>query len=314
VEIAAALARHAGQGLDLRAAIVAWFFEAGHPVAPDEPAVPEPPEEAVAGALAWAVRTGPGYRLLQRARAAVTDAQQDKFYEDATALARRNPDRAAGMDPSAMRAALLGGRNIPSGASRTHHDVVHLIAALGLGAEEVGAEALADAIAATGMFPQMSTQEWRDAMIAAYASGAYAAEFAALMRFDQAEALESADIERLRQAREVAAGLAGFGSLLLMHALLMPDTPGLSALRTRIGELGMSQVLMGLARQVRQPRGIASAIAACLHPFYTELYRSLSELAASGPPLLHLAGDETHDPQHYMETWVSVLHELAKHG
>jgi hypothetical protein len=314
VEIAAALARNAGQGRDLRAAVVSWFFEAGRPVAPDEPAIPEPPEEAVAGALVWAVRTDPGYRMLQRARAAVTEAQQDEFYEDAAALARRNPDRSAGMDPSAMRAALLSGRDIPSGASGTHDNVVHLVAALGLGAEEVGAEALADAIAATGMFPQMSAQQWRDAMIAAYASGAYAAEFAALVRFDPAEALGNAGIERLRQAREVAAGLAGFGSLLLMHALLMPDTPGLVALRTRISELGMGQVLMGLARQIRQPRGIANAIATCLDPMYAELYRSLSDLAASGPPLLHLAGDETHDPQHYMETWLSVLHDLAKHS
>jgi hypothetical protein len=104
------------------------------------------------------------------------------------------------------------------------------------------------------------------------------------MRFDPAETLENAGIERLRQAREVAAGPAGFGSLLLLHALLMPDTPGLAALRTRIRQLGMGQLLMGLARQVRQPRGIANAIAACLNPTYAELYRSLSELATSGPP------------------------------
>ena len=57
-------------------------------------------------------------------------------------------------------------------------------------------------------------------------------------------------------------------------------------MRTRISELGMGQVLMGLARQIRQPRGIANAIATCLDPMYAELYRSLSELAASGPPLL----------------------------
>jgi hypothetical protein len=116
------------------------------------------------------------------------------------------------------------------------------------------------------MFPQLSKHEWRDAMIEAYASGAYAQEFAALVHFDPAVTLENADIEQLRQAREVATGLAGFGSLLLMHALLMPDTPGLATLRTRISELGMGQALMGLARQVRQPHGIANAIAACLHP------------------------------------------------
>lgn len=108
---------------------------------------------------------------------------------------------------------------------------MHLIAALGLGVEEVGAEAFADAITATGLFPQLSAQEWRDAVIEAYASGAYADEFAALTRFDPVEALENAGIERLRQAREVATGLAGIGAMLLMYALLMPDTPGLAALR-----------------------------------------------------------------------------------
>lgn len=34
VEIAAALARHTGQGRDLRAGIVVWFFEAGRPALP----------------------------------------------------------------------------------------------------------------------------------------------------------------------------------------------------------------------------------------------------------------------------------------
>jgi hypothetical protein len=212
------------------------------------------------------------------------------------------------------RAALLSGRDIPPAAIETHEDVVHLITAFGLGAEEVGAEALADAIAASGMFPQLSKDEWRDAMIEAYASGAYAEEFSALVRFDPAETLENASIEQLRQAREVATGLAGFGSLLLMHALLMPDTPGLTALRTRISELGMGQALMSLARQVTQPHGIANAIAACFHPMYAELYQSLSELAESSPPLLHLADDETHDSQHYMETWLSALRDLAMHG
>jgi len=72
VEIAAALARHAEQGRDLRAAVVAWFFVAGHQVAPDQPAVPEPPVETLAGALAWAVWTDPGYRMLRRGRAVVT--------------------------------------------------------------------------------------------------------------------------------------------------------------------------------------------------------------------------------------------------
>ena len=66
--------------------------------------------------------------------------------------------------------------------------------------------------------------------------------------------MENAAIEQLRQAREAAKGLAGFGAMLLLHALVMADTPGVAALRARISELGMGPMLMSLARQVLQPQ------------------------------------------------------------
>jgi len=316
IEIAVALARHTAQGRDLRATVIAWFFEAGHPATPGDPAVPEPPDVAVAEALAWAVRTDPGYRLLQRARAAVTETQKDDFYAVAAERARRGPDPSAGFDPAAIRKALLSGRDIEDtfASSESRTDIVHYIAALGLGLEEVGTDAFADAIAASGLFPQLSAHQWRDVMIEVDTSGAYAEVFAELARFDPAEWLKNADIEQLRRAREVATGLAGFGGMLVMHALLMPDTPGLAALRARINELGMGPALIDLARQVMRPRGIAYAIAACLQPMYSALYNSLSELVATGPPLLHEAGDDEHDPERYMATWLSSIRELSKRG
>jgi len=314
VEVAAALARHAAQGRDLRIVVVAWFFEAGQPTAPGEPVAPEPPDAAVVEALAWAVRTDPGYRMLQRARAAATEAQKDNFYAAAAAQARRGVGAMAEFDPSVMREALLSGRDIPSPPSGPRADLVHLVAALGLGIEEVGAEAFADAIKATGLFPQLSAQEWRDVVIQAYASGVHTEEFAALARFDPVKALKNANISRLRQAREVAVGLAGFGAILLMHAMLMPDTLGLRALRARINELGMVPPLMNLARQVMQPQRIAFAIAICLDPWYVALYESLSEFVRAGPPLLHQAGDDGHDPERYMATWLSAIREISDQG
>lgn len=315
VEIAAALARYAVQGRDLRAAVIEWFFEAGLRAPPGEPVVPEPPDAAVAEALVWAVRTAPEYRLLQRARAAVTEAQKDDFYAVAAEQARRGPDPTAGFDPVSVREALLSSRDIPKDAfasSGSRTDLVHYIAALGFGVDEVGAEAFADAIAASGLFPQLSAQQWRDAMIEADASGTYAEAVTALTRFDLAEALENAGIERLRRAREVAAGLAGFGGLLVMHALLMPDTPGLAALRAGINGLGMGPALISLAKQVMRPRGIAFAIAGCLQPMYLALYNSLSELVAAGPPLLYEAGNDEHDPERYMATWLSSIRKLSE--
>lgn len=310
VEIAAALARHAVQGRDLRAAVIEWFFEAGCPALPGQPAVPEPPDWAVTEALAWAVRADPVYRMVQRARSAVTEAQEDDFYADAAGHARRAAGAAGGFDPSAVREALLSGRDadlVPSGEPA---DLVHLVAAMGLGVEEVGAEAFADAITATGLFPQLSAQEWRDVMNEVFASGD-TKEFAALACLDPASAVENAGIRQLRQAREVAIGLSGFGAMLLMHGLLMPDTPGLAALRASTNELGAGPMLVNLARQVMQPSGVASAVASCLDPAYSVLYQSLSELVAAGPPLLHQAGEAEHDPERFMETWLSSIRALG---
>lgn len=314
VEIAAALARHAVQGRDLRAAVVAWFFEAGRPTTPGQPAVPEPPEAAVTEALGWAVRTDPGYRMLQRARSAVTDAQMDDFYAIADKDARRGPAAAGVFDPSAVREALLDGRDAHPAHRKTRGDLVYLLAAMGQGVEEVDPELFADGMTASGLFPQLSAQEWRELMIEAYTCDSCAEAFAVLTRLDPVKALENAGIERLRQAREVVMGLAGFGGMLVMHALLMPDTPGLAALRTRINELGMGPMLMNLARQVMEPRGVASAIATCLDPWFSAQYKSLSELVDAGPPLLHLAGDDEHDPERFFATWLSSIRELSERG
>lgn len=224
-------------------------------------------------------------------------------------------DPVAGADPVSLREALLSGRDIPEdafGSSGSRTDIVHYIAALGLGVDEVGAEAFADAITVTGLLPQLSAQQWRDAMIEADASRTYAEAFAPLTRFDPAEELENADIERLRQAREAAIGLAGFGGMLVMHALLVRDTPSLATLRAAIDGLGMGPALIGLAHQVMRPRGIAFAIVACLLPTYLALCNSLSELVALGPPLLHAAGDDEHNPERYMATWLSSIRELSE--
>jgi hypothetical protein len=131
VEIAAALARHTGQGRNLRAVVVAWFIEAGRPIPPEGVTVPEPPNAAVAEALVWTVRADPGYRMLQRARAAITEAQKDAFYDAAVTLSHRGA--AAEFDPSAMRKALLNGQDIPSPPPGSRSEVVHLVAAMGSG-------------------------------------------------------------------------------------------------------------------------------------------------------------------------------------
>jgi hypothetical protein len=69
-----------------------------------------------------------------------------------SAPTRRGP-APGGVDPSALREALLSGSDVDLARAGTRTDIVHLAAAIGLGADEVGAEALADAFTASGMFP-----------------------------------------------------------------------------------------------------------------------------------------------------------------
>jgi len=57
-----------------------------------------------------------------------------------------------------------------SSGGRAH--IVHL-SPRWAGRRGVDTEAFVDAIAASGLFPQLSGQEWRDVMIEAYVSGAY---------------------------------------------------------------------------------------------------------------------------------------------
>jgi hypothetical protein len=245
--------------------------------------------------------------MLELGRAAVTEVQKDDFYATAAAKARRSVDAAVGFDPVELRDSLLSGRDIPASGSSARTDIVHLVAAVGLGAEEIGAEALVDAFAASGLFPQVATQQLRETMIEAFECGDCAELLAALGNFDPVRRLEEASIDDLRQAREVATGLAGFGALLLMHALLMPDSPGLERMRARIAELGMGPTLMNLARQVMQPQRAAFAIVCCLDVWYLALYKSLSEFVAAGPPLMHLSGDDDHDPDLFMATWLASI-------
>ncbi len=66
--------------------------------------------------------------------------------------------------------------------------------------------------------------------------------------------------EQLRIARKVAFDLAGFGSFCAMHATLLPDTPGLPALRETAAYWGIDRMLISMSQSVRTTSGFASAV------------------------------------------------------
>jgi hypothetical protein len=143
------------------------------------------------------------------------------------------------------------------------------VAAIGLGAQEVGADALAEAPVDWGRLQQ---------------------------RTDLLGPVQRASDEQLLRARTVLGGLRVFYGLYAMHALFMPDTPVLAALRTRIDEWGMFPVLDHVISLNPSPRHFAEGLA------------TLLEQLAADPGLFQIPGDES-GAANFMETWISVLRE-----
>ncbi|MDX2540054.1 hypothetical protein [Streptomyces scabiei] len=165
VESAAALARHLRQGRDRRLAVLEWFAEAGMAAQPGATAVPEPPVAAVREALVWVLRGSVSHRLFQAARGAAGAGEegQDALYVVVGRLLAARPYRGA-VHPSLVRAALLADEDLPEGPD--FKGLVHLVAAIGLGPHEVGADALAEAFAAYGMYG-LTAGDWAQMLGAA---------------------------------------------------------------------------------------------------------------------------------------------------
>jgi hypothetical protein len=125
-------------------------------------------------------------------------------------------------------------------------------------------------------------------------------------RYDPLAIVRLANIELLRRARTVAHGLAGFGAMYILHAFLMPDTPGLAALRTLIDELGIGPILVMAGRGIRGTRGFANQLVACLHPMYRAIYNLLDRQVSTGPPLLHGPG-ERDSAEKFMADWMQAI-------
>lgn len=150
VAVAAALGRHARPGRDLRWTVIAWYAGAGLPAAPGELAVPEPPWPAVREALVWAMSRSHAQRLVVQARTAGGGGEeaQDAFYAEAGRVVGRGP---AGLPhPEEVRRRVV---EDPGGAWEGSYErgrrraAVHLAAAAGMGAGEVGGEMLVEALA-----------------------------------------------------------------------------------------------------------------------------------------------------------------------
>ncbi|XES01606.1 hypothetical protein HEP87_56365 [Streptomyces sp. S1D4-11] len=317
VAVAAALGRHARPGRDLRWAVIAWYAEAGRPALPSELPVPEPPWPTVREALMWAMSRSSAQRLMVAARAAGdgSEAAQDAFYTEAGRKLGHGP--AGPPDPQEMRRVL---EDPDAGLDRSRErrlrrGAVRLAAAAGMGAGEVGGEALVDALAV--LTPGI---DWSD--VAAEARQAEEnGEFDSWIQVGSVEPLgrlEAAGAQDMATARHAAQILAGVGGLYLMHGFGMPDTPGLARMRTGLEESGFALFVAQMVPLMINPSGVVHALSMCLAPEFAALAAwlesVLTEQANSSGGLLRLPGAEQDGAEAFMQAWISQLHDRADHA
>ncbi|QDN54005.1 hypothetical protein [Streptomyces sp. S1D4-20] len=313
VESAAALARHLRQGRDRRLAVLEWFAEAGMAVRPEAVQVPEPPVGAVRQALVWVLERSVSQRLVQLARSAAGAGEegQDALYAAAGQLVA--PRRGAA-NPALVRAALEDGADAPVEAEAPDTtSMVHLVAAIGLGVQEVGADALAEAFAAFGIFG-LTVEDWAQMLGATERGEGPPADWGLLERHaDAVSVVRRARDEELVRARTVLLGLRSFYALYVMHGLLMPDTPAQAALRQRIDELGMFPFLDHVIAINPSPGQFAESLTVCMEPPFDYLYEVLMEQLAQDSDIFRIPGDET-GAVGFGEKWMRAMAELKKAG
>jgi hypothetical protein len=312
VEVAAALARHARQGRDLRLAVVDWFAEAGLPQ-PGRPTVPEPPPAAVHAALTWMSATCPIQRLIRQAREARTEPDIDAFYRMAGNAFDNEPIAPIAFDVADMRAAVLARRdpdeNVPSHSSG-RQAVVQLIAAAGLGMNEIGTDAFIEALAT--LFPVLPLKDLQSVL----GDLTFSAEKDTLLKqlagFDGLPAMQAVEAGELKQARTVLYQLSGVAAFYRGYALLMPDTAGLAALRARIDELGAGHLLMMMTgwSLTRRTRDFAAGLNVCMQPWAVRLSDELMKQMRDGPPPLG-GPDSAHNAEKFMDDWLATIKNVA---
>lgn len=312
VAIAAVLGRHARPGRDLRWTVIAWYAEVGRAALPGELAVPEPPWPLVREALVWAMARSHSQQLMVQARAADGGGEegQDAFYAEAGRVMGRGPVGLPHPDEVRRVVEDPGAQWEQSEDRRRRRATVHLAAAAGMGAGEVGGEALSEALAAL-----MPGVDWAASARQAEEDGTLESWIPAGAPIDPLARLSAASQEEMAAARGVAHRLAGIGALYVMHGLLMPDTPVLARLRAHIDASGFALVVTQLVPQVINPSGVPHALMMGLSPEMAALAdwleAPLAEQSDTGQGLLRLPGAEEDGAEAFMQAWIGQLHDLA---
>jgi len=131
-----------------------------------------------------------------------------------------------------------------------------------------------------------------------------------ITKYDPLAMIRIGSGEQLRIARKVAFDLARFGSFCALHAALLPDTPGLAALRQTVVYWGIDRMLISISRSIRTATGFAFTVVSGLHPIYWTVHRVLCAQVEAGPPLLPDTEDGLRD---YLAGWAAAVQAARRY-
>ncbi|QPK43354.1 hypothetical protein H4W23_01010 [Streptomyces gardneri] len=185
-----------------------------------------------------------------------------------------------------------------------------MVAALGLGPQRVGAEALAEGFASLGMLG-LTAEDWAQVLGASERGEAPTLPWERLGEMDGLEQMQRAGDEELVRARTVLISLRSFYAIYMLHGLFMPDTPRPAAMRAPIDARGLGPVLDRIISLSPTHRQCAEGLTACLGGILDELYEALMEQLAADLCLFRIPGDE-HGAAGFIDTWTRTLQEQTR--
>ncbi|MDX2591343.1 hypothetical protein PV343_03380 [Streptomyces sp. WI03-4A] len=185
-----------------------------------------------------------------------------------------------------------------------------MAAAIGLGAQEVGADALAEAFAAFSMFG-LTAEDWTQMLGAAERGEGSEVDWGLLQQnADIVAQVQRATDEKLLRAREVLVGMRMFYALYVLHGLLLPRTP---PRRPRCGSGSTSGACSRswTTSSPSTPPPFAESLAVFFEPLFDGLYQILMAQFAENPDIFSMPGDDT-GAVGFGERWMRTVAELKE--
>lgn len=171
-------------------------------------------------------------------------------------------------------------------------------------------DSFAQVMTGSGLFPWFDSEMLVAAFEHAERDGTLDRLLREARQRDAVAEAEAVSPEKLARAREVARTLGLCGSLYLMHGLLLPDTPGQQAIRAKIDELGLGEIVITAAQTFTKVKA-ANTLSLCLAPYFDHLSEQLNNVLTQHIDGIFRRPGEDDSAEDFMAGWITALQGAA---